>query len=222
MKDLTADDEAVMAEDYITFKTSDIVELEESVVDYVAFDNGARLPSTGIPETFGDLIVHFAMEMNAETLNAETVILKKADGTVIDVVANASGEAYTINSNSMGLEPSATYTLTVTTGAKTATGNYAYQDYNVSFTTSKDLAHQDVIFEDSFENGLDNWENNNTITETATVHTGEKSVKIGRGGYVSYAGEVPTNGVYEAWFYDGGSGTENIVLQLTVTMIIKM
>lgn len=214
MKDLTADDEAVMAEDYITFKTSDIVELEESVVDYVAFDNGARLPSTGIPETFGDLIVHFAMEMNAETLNAETVILKKADGTVIDVVANASGEAYTINSNSMGLEPSATYTLTVTTGAKTATGNYAYQDYNVSFTTSKDLAHQDVIFEDSFENGWNNWNRTGHNLTEDTYHTGNKALILSQNGYVQYNGTVPTNAVYEVWLYDGGLSSENIVLQL--------
>ena len=216
---LTTAAQKTVATDFIEFSTAADVALERSVVDYVAFDNGARLPSTGIPETFGDLIVHFTEEMDTETLNENTVILKKEDGTVeggtvIDVFGSPSGDTYIINSETIGLEPSTTYTLTVTTGAKTLTGNHACEDYSVTFTTSADLEHQDVIFEDSFENGWNNWNRTGHNLTEDTYHTGNKALILSQNGYVQYNGTVPTNAVYEVWLYDGGLSSENIVLQL--------
>lgn len=219
---LTTADEKTVATDFIEFSTAADVALERSVVDYVAFDNGARLPSTGIPETFGDLIVHFTEEMAPETLNKDTVILTKEDetveGGVVDMGVSGipSEDTYIIHPADMNLEPLTTYTLTVTTGAKTETENHACEDYSVTFTTSTDLEHQNVIFEDSFENGWGNWDNRGGHSTTdATYHTGTKALSLSKGGYVQYNGPVPTNAVYEVWIYDGGLDSENTVLVLS-------
>ncbi len=215
-KNFTAADGTLMADDFISFKTAENIDLAQSVVEKIAFDNGVRIPSVGIPETFGDLIVHFSEKMNPDTINSDTVVITKADGTVINYLANMSDNAYTVNSASLGLEPESTYTVKITQGAKTETGNYAMQDEEFSFTTSKDLAHQDPIFAEDFEGDV-TLTQNNTKTVTDNVHGGEKAIGIGRGGYVKYDTSACPNAVYEAWLYDTGDGSDNIVLHINGT-----
>ena len=216
MNGMRAADETAMADDFIAFKTAYNVELEDSVVEKIAFSNGARIPSVGIPETFGDLIVHFAMDMNTQTLNKDTIILAKEDGTVIDYIANASATEYTINSSSIDLEPSTTYTLTVTQDAETANDNFAKEDYTASFTTSSDLAHQEPIVNEGFEDGAVNWTLGSQMylnTDSTYAHSGNNSLKAVNG-KAEYSGSVHPNAVYELWLYDTGNVNDAMLLSL--------
>ena len=217
MNNITAADETVMADDFISFKTASNVELEDSVVDKIAFSNGARIPSVGIPETFGDLIVHFAMDMNTQTLNKDTVILTKDDGTVIDYIANASATEYTINSSSINLEPSTTYTVTVTQEAKTVNDNFAKENYTASFTTSADLAHQEPIINEGFEDGGVNWTLDGKMylnTDSENAYSGSNSLRAINGSAI-YNGEINPNAVYEMWLYDTGNVNDAMLMSLS-------
>ncbi len=213
----------VLSDDFLVFTTSRNVNDRLSVVDYVAFDNGVKLPTTGVPNSFGDLIIHFAGEMNSETVPG-AVSVTDSNGKTVEIIGDASSKSYTINSSSLALEPSTTYTIKVAAeNLKLYNGAGVVNDYETSFTTSADLSKQEAIFEDGFEDGIGSWTGGGgTLVETA-AYNGQKSVAVNitksqnQNAPFVINGEIPENGVYEAWIYDDTVTAKSVLMSLTGT-----
>lgn len=89
--------------------------------------------ATAVP-TNSKVTITFSKPMNASSINASTVTLKKGTTAVTGTVAY-SGTTATFAPSS-ALDASSVYTCTVTTGVKDAAGNTMASNYTWSFTTA--------------------------------------------------------------------------------------
>ncbi|MBO5059713.1 MAG: endonuclease/exonuclease/phosphatase family protein [Clostridia bacterium] len=220
-KGLTTAGGVVMEDDFIEFTTAETINLLDTVVKDIRFDNNIKIPTKGIPSaTCGDLTITFAAEMNPDTITTESIILEKITdesgvetAAAIDYKADVTASAYVIDSDSMNLEPSSTYRLTIKPSAVSADRNYLAAAESYEFSTSSDSIKQEPAVSDDLEDTSD-WTLAAESVGEESAHSGSYAFSLGSGEVTSFAGELISNGVYEIWLYDAGSASDDILLQL--------
>ncbi len=148
--------------------------------------------------------VTFNEEINASTINSSTLIISKADGTVVSGAITYSGRTARFTPTNP-LSPNTTYTGRITTGVKDVMGNALQTDYLWTFSTGMIIVP--VVNTTDPTNNQINVALNKTITATfsvpmdpLTINNSTFTVKQGTNsiaGAITYSGStvsfVPTN-----------------------------
>lgn len=172
--------------------------------------------------------VTFNEEINASTINSSTLIISKADGTVVSGTITYSGRTARFTPTNP-LSPNTTFTGRVTTGVKDAMGNALQTDYVWTFSTGMIIVPV-VITTDPTNNQI-NVALNKTITATfsvpmdpLTINNSTFTVKQGTNtiaGAITYSGStvsfvltnpLTVNSVYTVTITSGAKSSQGTPL----------
>lgn len=203
--------------DFIEFETAENIELINSLCADIGFDNGIEIPTNGIPfEICGDLKITFSEKVDAETLDKNSISVEKitADGNEkIQYTAQATENSYIIDADSLGLEASARYRITLNQNIKALSRNYLAQNEVYEFSTSSDGVRQEPVISDDFDNDTSLWSIAPSNVGDA-ANSGNGVLSLSSGEIAEYEGISVSGGVYQIAFYDSLNSDDTILLKV--------
>ena len=182
----------------------------------------AESPQVAVNATFNNAL-------NPATITGSTFTLKDANNVVVPSSVNATAKTATLVTSS-GLQPSSTYTATLTTGVQDANGNFLSANYTWSFTTGSAPANcsappNPVVAENCLTgNPSTEWEvsGGSDAAGDPTIQGFATDISVNLGGTVNFKINTPATAyrldIYRMGYYAGNGARKIATVTPTATL----